>query len=75
MSFSEEPRNGSIPKAEYRPTLKLKGPGAQKMRMTLFEDVDLTKDYFRIESYQGGNRIGTARNPAFNKINSGKFQF
>ena len=37
----------------------------------MYEDLDLEEETLGLDNIQGGNRIGTMRNPDFNKIVSG----
>lgn len=45
------------------------------MRITLFEDVDLTTEYLAINTFQGGNRVGTDRNTSVQKFDSAYFRY
>ena len=55
---------GEANRVEYRPLLSLPSSGEQYVRVTFFEDVDLTKDVLGFRLIQGGNRITSNWNPA-----------
>jgi len=75
VAFSQESRTlGGAEKKEYRPLVKMTTAEKQYVRMTLGEDADLT-NYFQIRNIQGGNRVGTVRNKAFQKFTSAYFRY
>lgn len=65
-ALGAESRTGGTERLEYRPMVPMSSDGGY-VRVTLFEDVDLTTDIMAIQALQGGNRIGTDRNPAYQK--------
>lgn len=77
MNYAELSRvAGGTERKEYRPKVKLTGTGKQYIKVSLGEDVDLTKDAFAIQAIQGGNRVGTDRNKAMKKVAvSGTFEY
>jgi len=44
--------------------MKEMGSDGGLLRVTLFEDVNLSTDVMAIQTFQGGNRVGTVRNSA-----------
>lgn len=76
VAKGQESRTGGTEVVEYRPIISLPDTsGASSLRMTLFEDVDLTSNWFGVQMFQGGNRIGSIRNDAIAKETSGYFYF
>ena len=76
MAHSQEKRNSSsVERTEWRQTIELPKDTEQQLRLTLFQDVDLTQDVFGFNLIQGGNRIGTARNPAVQKMETAYFRW
>lgn len=45
------------------------------LRVKLFQDLDLTQDFFAIDTHQGGNRYSTFRNPDFKKGTSAYMRY
>jgi hypothetical protein len=68
MSYSQQSFSATTKeRVEYRDSIVLKAEETQSVRVTLFEDIDLTKNYLGMYTYQGGNLVGTDRNSAFTK--------
>jgi len=63
-ALGQESRTGGAERLEYRPQVPMRSEGGY-VRVTLFEDVDLTADVMAIQTFQGGNRVGTRWNPRF----------
>jgi hypothetical protein len=61
IGFSQETRTANgTERPEYRPSIDLDASKIEHYaRVTLFEDLDLTKEIFQIDNFQGGNRVGT----------------
>jgi len=74
IGHSQETRTvGGEERAEYRPSVELNEFSNQHfLRVTLYDEVNLNDDVFVINNFQGGNRLGTDRNPDFDKIKSGR---
>jgi len=77
VGHSQETRTlGGEERAEYRPRVELDESSIKHfLRVTLYDEVNLNNDVFVIDNIQGGNRLGTARNPDFNKIDSGMIRY
>lgn len=73
MSFSQESKTGGVEQPEYRPRLDLPETGKQYIQVHLGEDINLDNDFFSVHVWQGGNRLGTDRDPAFSTFDTGYF--
>jgi len=77
IGHSQETRTpGGAERAEYRPTIDLSSTvNRQFARITMYEDLDLTNEIFSLENFQGGNRVGTVKNTAIQKVSTGKIRY
>lgn len=76
MSYSQQSRSADAKeRVEYHDSIVLKNEETQSVRVTLWEDIDLTKNYLGMYTYQGGNLVGTDRNPNFTKDNTYYFRY
>jgi len=66
IGHSQETRTpGGAERAEYRPAIDLNPAQTRHFaRITLYDDLDLTKEILQLDNIQGGNRIGTVKNNA-----------